>query len=66
MRELRDYFPFFSNQPLIYLDSAATSQALYTVIEDQHGFNLAHRANAHRSGHRMGAWIDGKFFPSAS
>ena len=61
MRELRDYFPFFSNQPLIYLDSAATSQALYTVIEDQHGFNLAHRANAHRSGHRMGAWIDGKY-----
>lgn len=61
MRELREYFPFFSNQPLIYLDSAATSQALYTVIEDQHGFNLAHRANAHRSGHRMGAWIDGKY-----
>jgi cysteine desulfurase/selenocysteine lyase len=41
------------------MDSAATSQALYTVIEDQHEFNLRHRANAHRSGHSMGAWVDG-------
>ena len=39
------------------MDSAATSQALYTVIEDQHEFNLTHRANAHRSGHRMGSWV---------
>lgn len=61
MTELRDYFPFFKNQNLIYLDSAATSQALYTVIEDQHDFNLNRRANAHRSGHRMGAWIDQKY-----
>ncbi len=61
MTELRDYFPFFKNQNLIYLDSAATSQALYTVIEDQHDFNLHRRANAHRSGHRMGAWVDQKY-----
>jgi cysteine desulfurase/selenocysteine lyase len=61
MKQLRDYFPFFNNKNGIYLDSSATSQALYTVIEDQHEFNISHRANAHRSGHRMGTWIDQRY-----
>jgi cysteine desulfurase/selenocysteine lyase len=64
MKQLRDYFPFFDGKNGVYLDSSATSQALYTVIEDQHEFNLNHRANAHRSGHRMGTWIDQKYHQS--
>ncbi len=64
MKQLRDYFPFFNGKNTVYLDSSATSQALYTVIEDQHEFNLNHRANAHRSGHRMGTWIDQKYHES--
>lgn len=64
MKQLRDYFPFFNNKNGVYLDSSATSQALYTVIEDQHEFNINHRANAHRSGHRMGTWIDHRYHES--
>ena len=64
MKQLRDYFPFFNKNNGVYLDSSATSQALYTVIEDLHDFNINHRANAHRSGHRMGTWIDQKYHES--
>lgn len=64
MKQLRDYFPFFVKKNGVYLDSSATSQALYTVVEDQHDFNINHRANAHRSGHRMGTWIDQKYHES--
>lgn len=64
MKQLRDYFPFFNEKNGVYLDSSATSQALYTVIEDQHEFNKNHRANAHRSGHRMGTWIDQRYHES--
>lgn len=58
----KEYFPFFTHNPgIIYMDSAATSQTLYTVIEDQNDFNINHKSNAHRSGHRMGAWVDNKY-----
>jgi cysteine desulfurase/selenocysteine lyase len=60
---MRDNFPFFARNPaIIYLDTAATSQALYTVIEDQTNFSLDHRSNSHRSGHSMGTWVDQKYF----
>jgi cysteine desulfurase/selenocysteine lyase len=56
---MRNRFPFFKLNPNItYLDSAATSQTLDSVVEDSTNFLLNHKANAHRSGHSMGAWVD--------
>ena len=58
---MRNRFPFFKEHPdLTYLDSAATSQTLDTVITDTGTF-LTYKANAHRSGHSMGAFIDEKY-----
>lgn len=60
---MRDQFPFFKNNPnIIYLDSAASSQTLYTVIEDLIDFMTNKKSNAHRSGHSMGTWVDNKYF----
>jgi len=60
---MRDNFPFFrNNSGIIYLDTAATSQTLYTVIEDTSNFYLDHKSNAHRSGHSMGTWVDQKYY----
>ena len=59
---MRDYFPFFKRRPEItYLDSAATSQALYSVAEDQRDFMLDHKSNAHRSGNSMGTYVDQQY-----
>lgn len=59
---MREYFPFFDkNKDVIYLDTAATSQTLYTVIEDLNDFMVNHKSNAHRSGHSMGTWVDQKY-----
>jgi cysteine desulfurase/selenocysteine lyase len=59
---MRDYFPFFKRrQDIIYLDSAATSQTLYTVAEDQRDFMLEHKSNAHRSGNSMGTYVDQQY-----
>ena len=64
---MRNRFPFFKNNPeLIYLDSAATSQTLDTVIEDTSDFLINHKSNAHRSGHSMGAWVDKKYYEAKS
>lgn len=58
---MRNRFPFFKEHPdLTYLDSAATSQTLDSVIADTGTF-LTYKANAHRSGHSMGAFIDEKY-----
>ena len=60
---MRDDFPFFNRNPgITYMDTAATSQTLYTVIEDTNNFYLDHKSNAHRSGHSMGTWIDQKYY----
>ena len=65
MPNLISNFPFFEHNPdIIYLDSAATTQALGTVIDHQNNFNLHCRANAHRSGHKMGAWVDQQYHRS--
>jgi cysteine desulfurase/selenocysteine lyase len=59
---MRDDFPFFKRrQEIIYLDSAATSQTLYTVAEDQRDFMLSNKSNAHRSGNSMGTWVDQQY-----
>jgi len=64
---MRNRFPFFNLNPnTIYLDSAATSQTLDTVINDTNEFLLNHKANAHRSGHSMGAWVDEKYHTAKS
>jgi cysteine desulfurase / selenocysteine lyase len=64
---MRNRFPFFERNPIYkYLDSAATSQTLDTVIEDTQNFYFDHKSNAHRSGHKMGTWIDEKYFQSKS
>ncbi len=59
---MRDSFPFFKRrQDIIYLDSAATSQTLYTVADDQRDFMLSNKSNAHRSGNSMGTWVDKQY-----
>lgn len=59
---MRDYFPFFKRRSEItYLDSAATSQTLYTVADDLKEFMLNHKSNAHRSGNSMGTWVDQQY-----
>jgi cysteine desulfurase/selenocysteine lyase len=59
---MRDNFPFFKRrQDITYLDSAATSQTLYTVAEDQRDFMLDHKSNAHRSGNSMGTYVDQQY-----
>ena len=59
---MRDYFPFFKRRPEItYLDSAATSQTLYTVADDMRDFMLSNKSNAHRSGNSMGTWVDQQY-----
>lgn len=64
---MRECFPFFERNPNItYLDSAATSQTLYTVAEDLQSFMLDHKSNAHRSGHSMGTWVDQKYYEAKS
>lgn len=64
---MRNRFPFFNLNPdTLYLDSAATSQTLDTVIQDSNNFLLNHKANAHRSGHSMGAWVDERYHTAKS
>jgi cysteine desulfurase/selenocysteine lyase len=59
---MRDYFPFFKRrQDITYLDSAATSQTLYTVADDMRDFMLSNKSNAHRSGNSMGTWVDQQY-----
>ena len=59
---MREYFPFFKRrQDIIYLDSAATSQTLYTVVEDIQDFMLSNKSNAHRSGNSMGTYVDQQY-----
>jgi len=59
---MREYFPFFKRrQDIIYLDSAATSQTLYTVVEDMQDFMLSNKSNAHRSGNSMGTYVDQQY-----
>jgi cysteine desulfurase/selenocysteine lyase len=59
---MREYFPFFKRrQDIIYLDSAATSQTLFSVAEDMQDFMLSNKSNAHRSGNSMGTYVDQQY-----
>lgn len=45
----RSEFPIFQQHPeLVYLDSAATSQRLHSVIETMHEFSISANASVHR------------------
>lgn len=62
MSHLKSHFPFFRHNPgITYLDSAATAQVIDSVVEDQKNFDSYSRANAHRSGHKMGAGADAQY-----
>jgi cysteine desulfurase/selenocysteine lyase len=59
---MREYFPFFDkNKDVVYMDTAATSQTLYTVAEDLTDFLNNRKSNAHRSGNSMGTWVDQQY-----
>lgn len=46
---LREYFPYFKNSSMIYLDNAATTQKLQSSIDEQMNYYLKYCANTHRS-----------------
>jgi cysteine desulfurase/selenocysteine lyase len=50
----RERFPIFQRHPeLAYLDNAATSQRLDTVLETMHEFSLSENANVHRGVYQL-------------
>lgn len=51
--KIRKDFPIFSNQNLIYLDSAATSQKPNQVLEKVDYFYKNHNANVHRGVYKI-------------
>jgi cysteine desulfurase/selenocysteine lyase len=59
IRAIRQQFPILSRevngQPLVYLDSAASSQKPLAVIEGQREYLAHHHANIHRSAHHLAA-----------
>mgnify|MGYP000075696166 FL=1 len=61
---LRQYFPFFSNSRLercVYLDSAATSQKLQTVVDITQQYYQERTVNVHRSSHHLAANVTEQF-----
>ena len=59
LHAIRQQFPILSRevngQPLVYLDSAASSQKPAAVIEGQREYLSLHHANIHRSAHHLAA-----------
>lgn len=59
IQEFRKQFPVLDREvygkPLVYLDSAATSQRPADVVEMQSSLALQHNANVHRAVHRLSA-----------
>ena len=61
---LRQYFPFFSSscsQSAVYLDSAATSQKLQSVIDITQQYYQERSVNVHRSSHQLAANVTEQF-----
>jgi cysteine desulfurase/selenocysteine lyase len=61
---LRQYFPFFSrpgSQRAVYLDSAATSQKLQSVIDITQQYYQERTVNVHRSTHELAASVTEQF-----
>ena len=60
----RQFFPFFihdSSQRSVYLDSAATSQKLQSVIDITQQYYAERTANVHRSSHGLAASVTEQF-----
>jgi cysteine desulfurase/selenocysteine lyase len=61
---LRQYFPFYSSPnslSSVYLDSAATSQKLQSVIDITQHYYQERTANVHRSSHQLAASVTEQF-----
>ncbi len=61
---LRQYFPFFSShrsERCVYLDSAATSQKLQSVIDITQQYYQERTVNVHRSSHQLAASVTEQF-----
>ncbi|WP_293749227.1 SufS family cysteine desulfurase [uncultured Paraglaciecola sp.] len=61
---LRQYFPFFASpntRTSVYLDSAATSQKLQSVIDVTQQYYQERTANVHRSSHQLAASVTEQF-----
>ena len=61
---LRQYFPYFSSpnsQGSVYLDSAATSQKLQSVIDITQQYYQERAVNVHRSSHQLAASVTEQF-----
>jgi cysteine desulfurase/selenocysteine lyase len=61
---LRQHFPFFSNthtHSWVYLDSAATSQKLQSVIDITQQYYQERTVNVHRSSHQLAASVTEQF-----
>lgn len=50
----RDDFPFFSNEDVIYLDNAATSQKPQSVLDTMNAYYTHYCSNTHRGSHDLG------------
>ncbi|MDQ0916046.1 cysteine desulfurase [Paenibacillus sp. V4I5] len=59
IQEIRDQFPILKQQvnghPLVYLDSSATSQKPYAVIEALRDYYTSYNSNVHRGAHTLGS-----------
>ncbi|MGL4473172.1 MAG: aminotransferase class V-fold PLP-dependent enzyme [Shewanella sp.] len=53
--DLRSQFPLLNNQPICYLDTAATSQKPRNVIRLMDNYYCQHNANVHRAAHQLSA-----------
>lgn len=58
---VRDQFPFFTNNELVYLDNAATSQKPQTVIDAICDFYQSHNSNVHRSSFQVANTLTNKY-----
>jgi cysteine desulfurase/selenocysteine lyase len=61
---LRQHFPFFSNahsHSWVYLDSAATSQKLQSVLDITQQYYQERSVNVHRSSHQLAASVTEQF-----
>ncbi|PKG96829.1 SufS family cysteine desulfurase [Paraglaciecola sp. MB-3u-78] len=61
---LRQHFPFFCNpnsQNCVYLDSAATSQKLQSVVDITQQYYQERAVNVHRSSHQLAAIVTEQF-----
>ena len=51
---IKNDFPFFKDNDLVYLDSGATAQKPQVVLESMNNFYKTYCANIHRAGHGLG------------